>query len=223
VRSLVILSGEIRDDDAARTMLARSDRVVCADGGAKHLHRLNFRPDLLVGDLDSISPVDRAWLDNLAVPVREYPAVKDETDAELAILAAMEDLPEPRGQHELIVLAALGSRPDHVLANQLLAARLAIQGWQLILTDGESMIYTLTGGQTLTLDLPVDQANPMAVSAIPVTGLVAGLTYSGLTYPLNDATLEFGSTRGVSNRVKKCPVTIQLQSGVLLIVVTPEV
>lgn len=216
MRCVIVLAGEIRDDQAARDWLKDAGRVICADGGARHLRRLEFRPDMLVGDLDSISEEDLAWLNSQSVPVRKFPVSKDETDSELAILTTLEDLPEPRVQHEIIVLAALGSRPDHVLANQMMAAQLAADGWRLMLTDGVTCIYTLTAGQTLILEPDVTEA----ISAIPVAGPVSGLTYEGLLYPLENVTLPMGSTRGVSNRVAANPVQIRLTSGVLLVIVT---
>lgn len=219
MRCVIVLAGEIRNDKAARDWLKEAGRVICADGGARHLRRLEFRPDMLVGDLDSISEEDLAWLNSQSVPVRKFPVSKDETDSELAILTTLEDLPEPRVQHEIIVLAALGSRPDHVLANQMMAAQLAADGWRLMLTDGVTCIYTLTAGQTLVLEPDSSQA----ISAIPVAGPVSGLTYEGLLYPLDNVALPMGSTRGVSNRVAANPVKIKLTSGVLLVIVTPEV
>lgn len=218
MRCVIVLAGEIRDDQAARDWLKEAGRVICADGGARHLRRLEFRPDMLVGDLDSISEEDLTWLNSQSVPVRKFPVSKDETDSELAILTTLEDLPEPRFLHEIIVLAALGSRPDHVLANQMMAAQLAAEGWRLMLTDGVTCIYTLTAGQTLVLEPDSSQA----ISAIPVAGPVSGLTYEGLLYPLDNVTLPMGSTRGVSNRVYANPIKIKLTSGVLLVIVTPE-
>ncbi len=225
MRYVIVLSGDIRDDQAALTWLAGSDRVICVDGGARHLHRLNYAPDLLIGDLDSISPDDLAWISEQKIPISRYPVEKDATDAELALTYAAGLLPDPRGDHELVVLAALGSRPDHVLANQMLAASLAGQGWRLILTDGISRIYTLAGGQTLRLSLPSPaDGHQWSLSAIPITAEAIGLTYKeGLAYPLQNAKLALGSSRGVSNTFTGVPeVEISLKEGVMLLITTPE-
>ena len=151
MRVLIVLSGDVRSDSGALAWLDRCDRVVCADGGARHLRRLGRLPDLLVGDLDSAQPDDVAWMTRQGVELHQYPVAKDATDSELAVLAALEflDNQADRSAQELVLLGAFGSRPDHVLANQLLAADLAGQGWRLVLTDGISCLYTLVGGQTL--------------------------------------------------------------------------
>lgn len=47
-----------------------------------------------------------------------------------------------------------------------------------------------------------------------------GITYTGLRYPLAEATLAFGSTRGVSNELLNAVATITIRAGVALLVHT---
>ena len=66
------------------------DLVLAADGGARHAASLGLRIERWVGDGDSIEP---ALLDSLAaagVAIERVAAEKDESDAELALLAAIE-------------------------------------------------------------------------------------------------------------------------------------
>lgn len=268
MRAVVVLAGDIRDDKGALAWIDHAGWIVCADGGARHLRRLGRLPDLLVGDLDSAHPEDVAWMIQNDVPLDKFPMAKDATDSELAIQAALDHLdhldhfdhldhhavypdhlaglPEssiPAGariSHELVILGAFGSRPDHVLANQLLAAKLAGLGWRLILTDGISRLHTLAGGQTLHVELPEapspagrsDCPGVWAFSIVPVTPEITGLTYhSGLVWPLADATLTLGTSRAVSNRFIEArqkdgklvfQATVSLESGIALVIVTPE-
>ena len=57
------------------------------------------------------------------------------------------------------------------------------------------------------------------VSLIPLGGEAHGITTHGLEYPLQQETLRFGTTRGVSNVLLGDSATIQLQQGMLLCVV----
>lgn len=245
MRALIVLSGDVRSDSGALVWLDRADWVVCADGGTRHLRRLGRLPDLLVGDLDSAQPADVAWMTRQSVVLHQYPVAKDATDSELAVQAALDVLAKQadRSAQELVLLGAFGSRPDHVLANQLLAADLAGQGWRLILTDGVSCLYTLVGGQTLHVAHPAAPANGgqahgngsyknWAFSVIPVTQTITGLTYhEGLIWSLTDAVLTRGTTRGVSNRfaerdqpASEMPyqAILSLEQGIALVIVTPE-
>ena len=49
---------------------------------------------------------------------------------------------------------------------------------------------------------------------------VKGITYAGLRYPLEEATLPFGSTRGVSNELLGSTATVTIRAGVALVVHT---
>jgi thiamine pyrophosphokinase len=238
-----MLSGQVLSDPGLLTWLADRSLLVCADGGARHLFRLGIYPDLLIGDFDSIGLVEHDWLTAAGVPAHQYPIAKDMTDSELAIEAtlamAREMAPDqPNSTIELVVLAAFGSRPDHVLANQLLAARLTREGYQVVLTDGLSILTALTGPGTVSLNLPaIIPVERWAFSAIPVSETVCGLTYAGLRYPLQAATLHLGTSRGVSNEPlsppadtpgqppaeKKAPpaISVELASGTIILILTP--
>lgn len=233
MRCAVVLSGQIQDDRVIEALLRSSDRIDCADGGARHLRRLGILPHALTGDLDSIDPEDLGWLERHQIPLHRFPVEKNETDSELVVTRLISQLSGPPESHEIVLIGALGSRPDHVLANQMMAARLAEKGWRLRLTDGRSDLYTLTGGQHLNLLIdPVDQgsADP-AISVIPITREIHGLSYRGLYYSLQNASMDRGSTRGISNQIdsiklKKAgttgvPAEITLTEGAALVVVTP--
>ncbi len=232
-RLAIVLSGQIMDDSGFLALLLSCELTICADGGARHLHRLNRLPDLLAGDLDSIEEEDLNWLVRHSVPIVRFPSVKDETDAELAVEKAIQLLKDRNKNDEsdlrnasieIILLGALGGRPDHVLSNQLMAVKIAHSGYHVILSDGQSSLYTLIGPGDLVLDPQKVILLGKAVSIIPISPEITGLTYTGLVYPLQQATLVQGSCQGVSNQpVAGVPVTVHVDSGSLLVVITPEV
>jgi hypothetical protein len=100
------------------------------------------------------------------------------------------------------------------MATQMLAASLARPDRAFLLTDGISRVYTLVGGQTLSLMAPEWPRLEWTVSLVPLSEQLEGLTYTGLDYPLTGARLERGSTRGVSNRFTQTGrATIRLKPG----------
>ena len=102
-----------------------------------------------------------------------------------------------------------------MLANVLILAR---QDWPfpILIGEDEQIAQVLHGGEILDVHAPVGST----LSVIPLSASVTGITYAGLAYPLIDATLPFGSTRGVSNVVQSVPAKIQLAEGVLLVIQT---
>jgi thiamine pyrophosphokinase len=56
------------------------------------------------------------------------------------------------------------------------------------------------------------------VSVIPLSEEVSGITYTGLAYPLVNARLALGTTRGISNVIADLPATIYIEHGILVVV-----
>jgi thiamine pyrophosphokinase len=208
MRAVVFVNGEVRDYAALARWLRPGDHLIGADGGTRHILALNLMPNAVVGDLDSIEPETVAELIAMGVDVERYPVAKDQTDLELAIERGL-----CSGADEILLLGALGGRLDQTLANLLILAQ---RNWPvpLQLAEGNELAQVLRSGESLTLHA----APGSTVSAIPLSAVVTGITYAGLEYPLQDATLTIGSTRGVSNVVASSPATVTIKDGVLLVV-----
>jgi thiamine pyrophosphokinase len=208
MRAVVFVNGEVQDYVALARWLRPGDRLIGADGGTHHILALNLQPHAVVGDLDSLEPETVAELAALGVSIEQHPVAKDQTDLELAIERGLRD-----GADEILLLGALGGRLDQTLANLLILAQ---RSWPvpLRLAEGCQLAQVLRSGGMLVLPAEVGST----VSAIPLSTSVTGITYTGLAYPLHDATLTLGSTRGVSNVVAAAPATITIREGVLLVV-----
>ena len=79
--------------------------VVAADGGARHAGTLGVAIDVWVGDGDSIDEATLGALEASGVPLERSRQDKDESDAELAILAALR-----RGAGGIVVVGAWAAR-----------------------------------------------------------------------------------------------------------------
>jgi thiamine pyrophosphokinase len=163
-----------------------------------------------VGDLDSLEPELVDQLVAAGTKVERHPVSKDATDLELAIERAIRD-----GAQEIMLVGALGGRLDQALANVLILAQ---REWPaaISLVEEDQVATLLRGGETLTLTAAVGAT----VSLLPLSAQVTGISYQGLLYPLTDATLMLGSTRGISNVVAEQPATVQIATGLALVVQT---
>jgi thiamine pyrophosphokinase len=187
--------------------------VVAADGGARGARRLGFTIDLVVGDGDSLTPAELDRLAAAHVEIRRAPLDKDESDTELAILAAVE-----RAADELTVVGAFGgARLDHALANVALLALPALNGRSCELLDPTARVRLITG--PASLELPGRAG--ATVSLLPFGDGVVGVTTDGLAYPLRDEPLPAGPARGVSNVRVGQAARVTLRAGRLLVVESP--
>jgi thiamine pyrophosphokinase len=194
-------------------------KVVAADGGARHAGQLGLVIDRWVGDGDSLGEAGIAALEAAGVPVERAPPDKDESDTELAVLAAL-----TMGATALTVLGALGGpRVDHALANVGLLSMPALQhlGVRLLAADARvrRLLAPAADGAPATLDLSGHVGD--GVSLLPVGADAEGVTTHGLAYALRDEPLLAGRTRGLSNIRERSDATIALRRGQLLVVETP--
>jgi len=210
VKAIVVAGGEPAVADVA--LLDDADLVVAADGGAGWLHRHGVRPDLLVGDLDSIDPALVGLLEADGVTIERHPVDKDASDAELAIERAV-----AAGADAIVMLGALGGpRLDHELANLLLLADPGFAACDLRIVRGGSVARAVHAGGRLSLD----GAPGSLVSLLPIGGAAAGVRTVGLRYELGGEDLSLGRSRGLSNEVVQAPASVSLERGTLLVVET---
>lgn len=197
--AVIVGNGEV--DETMKKELPKGAYVICADGGFKHMKKLGMKPDIIIGDMDS------ADLNTDEFKTIVYPVRKDFTDSEISVDYALEN-----GFDEIIMLGFTGTRLDHTLTNFFLLKKISDCGKRGIIVDKHNKIYyaeketVIYGGRG---DI---------VSLIPVGGDVSGITTEGLEYPLNNETLEFGKSRGVSNVMTADVCRITKKSGIAMII-----
>lgn len=204
---IIICNGSILDYEYYKEYFSNSELVICADGGAVHAKRFGIKPDILIGDFDSIPGEELTWFGKLGVEILTFPAEKDMTDTEIAINTAIE-----RGCTSLIIIGGIGSRLDHSLANIFLLKNLLDKGIKVSIIN-ESNEITLIND-----NISLKRRKAFKVSLIPFTERVTGVTTKGLYYELNDATIEIGSTWGVSNEFVSDVAEVIIKSGTMLVI-----
>ncbi|HEY8806243.1 MAG TPA: thiamine diphosphokinase [Candidatus Limnocylindria bacterium] len=213
MRALVVLDGDPLGSEAWLAGLATdADIVIAADGGATRLGTAGRRPDLVVGDLDSLPADAKRQLERAGVAFEVHADEKDETDAELALDAAL-----TRGADEIVVVGAFGgTRLDHLMGNVLLLAHEDFAAVDVALVTERATFRALQGPGTLELEGTAGDW----VSLEPLSEIARSVTTDGLRYPLRHEDLVRGATRGVSNELTDRRGSVELHDGLLLVAVT---
>lgn len=204
--AFVVGGGTVAEPERFRPLARAAGLILAADSGYDHLRRMGARPDLLLGDLDSISPAALADARRSNVPVAAFPREKDDTDTALALHEALR-----RGAGTIVACGAFGDRLDHTLANVLLLVSPALRGADIRLLDERQEV------RLVRARLRLSSRAGETISLLPVGGAVEGVTTTGLYYPLADATLETGPALGVSNVATGGEVEVRISSGSLLL------
>jgi thiamine pyrophosphokinase len=223
VDALILADGAVaarsRLDDAWPDWDAGVGIVVAADGGARHAALLGVAIDLWVGDGDSLDAPDLAALEAAGIPLERSRPDKDESDTELAILAAIR-----LGASGIVIVGALGGpRIDHALANIGLLALPELAGHPATILDATARIKLITapGPDGGPVECRLDGRVGDLVSLLPLGPGVDGVTTDGLRFPLHDEPLATGHTRGLSNVRAASEARVTVGGGLLLVIESP--
>ncbi len=206
MKAVIVANGVIGAPARARARAQAADLLMSADGGARHILAWGLRPAIVVGDMDSLDDETLGRLTAAGARLARHPIHKDETDLELAL-----DLALAEGATEITILGALGGRLDQTLANILLLTAPRFQAAPILIEDDGQQLF-LGRSPVALRGAPGD-----LVSLIPLSPAVTGITTAGLEYPLRDASLYLGLTRGISNVMLGDAATITFETGLLLV------
>jgi thiamine pyrophosphokinase len=201
-RALVVLNGDPPSKDLLSHLVSDADLVVAADGGANVLKRHGLKPDVIVGDLDSIRPATkRAFSGSRVIELAD----QDSTDFEKAFSFLLhEKIPNA------MVAGMGGKRIDFTLGNFVSVWRY-VPHISISIFGDDWFAVPVTG--ELALSLPLETT----VSLIPFSRCT-GVSLNGFRYPLRRATMNYGSL-GVSNMTTREECSVSVSSGKLLVVV----
>ena len=181
--------------------IGREDLVIAADGGLQHTNKLDIRPDIILGDFDSLGYTPEG--------AKVYPVEKDDTDAMLAVRRGLS-----LGYREFLLYGSLdGPRLDHTVANFQTLQFLADHGARGILVGNTTLVTVIKNG---SLSFPETAQGTVSVFCHGAD--VKGVTLEGLYYPLEKGTLTAGFPLGASNHFTGSPARITVEEGSLLVI-----
>ena len=209
-QKIIIVSGGCSVDPVFFSKQIRQTKnclIICCDGGARHLQNVGIKPDVIIGDMDSIDDVQLANYSAQGIKIIKFSANKDFTDTELALDYALGLKPD-----KIFICCALGGRIDHTLANVFLLSRAQEKGFETFLMDEYCEAFVLNKETAF-----IKEAGK-TVSLLALTPKVTGITLSGVLYPLEKGTLKMGESRGISNVIIKNRAGIKIEKGKLLVI-----
>jgi thiamine pyrophosphokinase len=201
-QGLLLIGGAGPGRDALSAIVGDMELVVAADSGLDLALSAGLVPELVVGDMDSLS--DRTLLDRFE-PSRLliFPREKDETDTEIGLRVMLE-----RGCTDITIAGGGGGRLDHGLGIIALFERenppsrwlTGKEDIHLVRREAQFMGW---GGST--------------VSVFPVGERAAEMHSEGLKWPLDGLEFRRGFA-GISNVAVSDRVRVEVGVGRLLVI-----
>ncbi|MCL2057057.1 MAG: thiamine diphosphokinase [Oscillospiraceae bacterium] len=202
---VILCGGEVLCYKSAAKKIPPGAFIICADSGYNHCEKLSVKPDLLVGDFDSIGEIPAG------IPAITLPAEKDYTDTYIAAMEALR-----MNFSEVVFIGIGGGRPDHTIANLQTMARLSRAGLRVSAADGKSEMFMLTAPGKLT----VPKREGCLFSVFAFSDICRGVCISGAKYALDRYDLSFDDPRAVSNEFADTNPVVTLEEGTMLVAVT---
>lgn len=180
-----------------------NEYIICADSGLDSALNEGLSVDMVIGDLDSISPRGMEAINKANINFYESNKGDDLSDTELAINYLI--------KHEfdsIDVINSIGTRVDHSLVN--ITTLLKYEGLVNSLRNPYSEI------KLLNEELITDQS--CIVSIIPLLGTSLNVDIIGFNYGAEDTKIEYATSIGISNSLNKETGTIRLKEGKALLI-----
>ncbi len=189
----IILAGEIDCD--LLNELQSFTFIIAVDGGYDHLVKAGIKPDILIGDLDSLSSI-------VNCPVVAFDPVKDDTDFKCAI-----NYVEDNFNSSSITVFGFASinRIDHVIAN---------------LANMEPNITFKSNNQEITVienDCLLTSDDYKYISFFSTTQ-INSFSITGFKYPLSNYTLNPFDPLCVSNELITNSGKISISNGRVIVI-----
>lgn len=207
MKALIIASGTINNYNLLNSLVQENNFILCADGGLNHLIKINIIPNLVLGDLDSISKEGLEYIKNNNIEVAKFPVMKDETDTHLALNYLIE-----KKYSEITIMGGIGTRIDHTLGNIYLLKSLIDKDIKGTIINENNIIHLVEKS------IKLNKKNGYYTSIIPITTNGIDISISGFLYPLVNDHIDFGSTRGISNKIISDFGIITIKNGQALII-----
>lgn len=180
---------------------SQGDIFIAVDSGIRHCESMELIPDIHIGDFDS-SQVSEKYP---KCKIIKFPSDKKQTDFELALELATQEYPKA----ELHIIGSYGGEEDHAFASllSLKKTKLPVYLWQK-----NSLVFSAYGANQIEFSAKIGEK--VSVFALET---LEGLTYSGLRWTLNNATLVAFATSASRNELSEQIAKISWSKGQALI------
>ena len=160
---VILANGEFPTNSYAIKVLQNATIIICTDGSANQLSKINKIPDFVIGDFDSIENKN-----NFSIEVKVENSDQNNNDLEKAVEFFLKKYP---GEN-LTIIGANGLRDDHNLANLLILDKFSkylsivmLSNYFKIFINKGKNIYSCKPNQTISL-LPLKIINNITTEGL---------------------------------------------------------
>lgn len=184
MRCVIISGSPDTNVEEIKSLCTSDDFIVCADSGYSFAKKAGLTPNLIIGDFDSLK--EELPQNTEVVKLNTH---KDDTDTEHCVMECIR-----RGYKDFLLLGSIGGRTDHTFANIATLAFLSEYNYNGIARNNGEEIRILKEGS-----YEMNNKKGLIFSVVPYGCESVNVTYKGAEYMLNNKTLTYNVSRGISN------------------------
>lgn len=191
---LIVAGGSLFSPDDVLRKISCYDTVIAVDSGFDRCMQLGLKPDVLIGDCDSIV------CEEINCSVIKFNPIKDQVDLKLAVDFAFE-----QGCKKLTLLCCTGGRVDHLLNNFAILDYAFCLGIECEIIDEFNVVKVINSHGAF-------KNISKYISIIPVTDRVL-CSVSNMKYPMENMTILRENIVSISNECITDEFEIDIKSG----------
>lgn len=170
--TVIVADGRFPTHKLPLNFLSTAHYIVCCDGAINYLDTIGIIPDIIIGDMDSVSAENKEKYNHL---------IQSDSDQETNDLTKAVNFCVKNDKRNLIILGATGLREDHAIGNIALLAQYAQ------LTD-VSMVTNFGTFRAIHSNTTFSSFKGQQVSIFSLNPSL-GIDSEGLQYPLSGVSL----------------------------------
>ena len=203
MKNALIINGG--NNTTERDQIGEFDFVVAVDSGAEHAYKLFLKPDLVIGDLDSIDEktYERVIKDN--IEIEEYQKYKDNTDFEIALNHVMN-----MEIKDVTVIGGEYGDIDHLFGTLFTIVKLHTDENILWIHGEQNILFP----NSESIEIGINKN----FSILPFSDL-KNLSISGAEWNLKNENVEFGKSRTLRNISRNKQIDISVSKGKFCLVI----
>ena len=180
------------------------EKIIAVDSGYEHLTKYDLKPDILIGDLDSVDEELINIAKSEGVEIFEFNKDKDESDFELAINYSISI-----EAGSITIIGGENGEIDHLFSIYNIISNCKFDNGITWLYEN----YIMKFQSTAIFSLPKGEK----FSIIPISNL-ENLNIEGSKYELHDTFLPKGSSRTIRNESIGKEITVSCSTGLFNLV-----
>lgn len=178
-------------------------KLICADGGANSALKMDLVPDVIIGDLDSISPAALNEFKSISKVIRLKR--QNDTDVEKCLKYAIS-----KGYDEALLVGMTGNRLDHTFCNLGIVLKFFPKiNISFVAENSYLKPYNRKA------ELKTYKGETISVYGFDRKTKISSV---GLEFPLKNISLPFGEKESTSNIVTSDKVELKISNGVIFVI-----